>query len=224
MICWNFIASERWNRDIMTIDMPLCEIYDQFAEHYDQNRGLFDMTQVLDSFFGRVQMEKGNLLDLGCGAGEPFAMFFVDHGWMVTGVDFSERMLAMAAKYVPGMLTICADMRQIDFAPASFHAVSAIYSLFHLSIKEQTVLLGKIYGWLSPRGKLLFTYATKEYTGSDEFEGFKEFMGQKLYYSHKRPAELFADLKNIGFLIESADYRNIGNEIFLWVTSVRPAA
>lgn len=206
----------------MRVNTDLRNIYDQFAGHYDENRGLFDMTQVLDSFYGRLDVEKGKLLDLGCGAGEPFARFFIDHGWKVTGVDFSGRMLDLAAKYVPAMQTICADMRQLDFDPGQFDAVSAIYSLFHIPAGDQTVLLEKIYRWLCPRGLALFTYATKEYTGSDEFDGYKEFLGQQLYYSHKSPEDLYTDLQNIGFHIESKDYRNIGNEIFMWVTVGKP--
>jgi ubiquinone/menaquinone biosynthesis C-methylase UbiE len=202
--------------------MDLRNIYDQFAGHYDENRGLFDMTQVLNSFYGQLNVKKGKLLDLGCGAGEPFARFFVDQGWTVTGVDFSERMLDLAAKYVSGMQTICADMREVDFDPGQFNAVSAIYSLFHIPASDQTILLDKIYRWLCPRGLALFTYATKEYTGSDEFDGYKEFLGQQLYYSHKSPEGLYADLQRIGFHIESKDYRNIGNEIFLWVTVDKP--
>ena len=204
------------------MNADLCNIYDKFAEHYDENRGLFDMTQVLDSFSGRLDVENGKLLDLGCGAGEPFARFFIDRGWTVTGVDFSGQMLGLAAKYVPEMHTICADMREIDFAPGQFNAVSAIYSLFHIPGDDQAALLDKIYRWLCPRGLALFTYATKEYTGSDEFDGYKEFMGQQLYYSHKSPEGLYADLQNIGFYVESKDYRNIGHETFLWVTVSKP--
>ena len=203
-------------------DIELSEIYNKFAEHYDENRGLFDMTQVLNSFYGLIGKDKGELLDLGCGAGEPFARFFVDHGWSVTGVDFSKKMLDLAARYVPEMQIICADMRKIDFAPAHFTAVSAIYSLFHIPGDDQTALLDRIYRWLCPRGLALFTYATKEYTGSAEFDGYKDFLGQQLYYSHKRPAMLYADLQNIGFMITGKDYRHIGGETFLWVTVVKP--
>lgn len=195
------------------------DIYDKFADHYDESRGLFDMTQVLDSFAARMDAPAGKLLDLGCGAGEPFALFFVDRGWTVTGVDFSKRMLALAAKYVPEMHTVCADMREVDFDPGQFNAVTAIYSLFHIPGNDQTVLLNKIYRWLCPHGKVLFTYATKEYTGSTEFDGYKEFMGKRLFYSHKSPEKLYADLQDIGFNIEATDYRNIGNETFLWVTA-----
>jgi cyclopropane fatty-acyl-phospholipid synthase-like methyltransferase len=196
----------------------LQEIYDGFADTYEQNRGLFDMTEVFESFYKLLDVRNGRLLDMGCGAGEPFARSFVDHGWTATGVDFSQRMLALAAKYVPEMKTIPADIRQVEFPPGSFDAIIAIYSLFHIPSSMHFSLLEKFHRWLVPRGKALFTYATKEYTGSDEFDGYKKFMGQELFYSHKNPERLYADLKKIGFAIESTDYRDIGNEIFLWVT------
>jgi len=204
------------------VNITLREIYDGFAETYEENRRLFDMTEVFNSFYAGLEVKKGRLLDLGCGAGEPFAQFFIDRGWAVTGIDFSERMLELASKYVPEMQTIHADMREVEFEPNQFSAITAIYSLFHVPSNEHAVLFDKIYQWLCPKGKSLFTYATKEYTGSLEFDGYKEFMGQKLYYSHKSPDKLYADLERIGFNIESMDYRNIGNEVFLWVTVSKP--
>lgn len=198
--------------------ISLQEIYDKFAQTYEENRGLFDMSEVLDSFYGRLEIKKGRLLDLGCGAGEPFARYFVDRGWQVTGVDFSGRMLALAAKYVPEMKTVLSDIREVEFAPDKFEAITAVYSLFHIPCRDHKLLFEKFYRWLCPQGKILFTYATKEYTGFEEFDGCKEFLGQELYYSHKRPDVLRADLENIGFQIESWDYREIGGEIFLWVT------
>ena len=205
------------------MNTSLREIYDEFAETYDKNRGLFDMTEVFNSFYERLEIKKGRLLDVGCGAGEPFPRFFIDRGWTVTGVDFSKRMLELASKYVPEMKTICADMREVEFGPGRFEAITATYSLFHIPSNNQTALLNKFYRWLCPKGKALFTYATKEYTGSDEFDGYKEFMGQKLYYSHKSPDKLYADLEKIGFNVESGDYRDIGGETFLWVTVSKPA-
>ena len=204
------------------MDITLREIYDGFAETYEENRGLFDMTEVFNSFYARLEVKKGRLLDLGCGAGEPFARFFIDRGWTVTGVDFSERMLELASKYVPEMQTIHADMREVEFEPSQFEAITATYSLFHVPSNDHAALFDKFYQWLCPKGKALFTYATKQYTGSIEFDGYKAFMDRKLYYSHKSPDKLYADLERIGFNIESTDYRNIGNEIFLWVTVSKP--
>jgi hypothetical protein len=66
---------------------------------------------------------------------------------------------------------------------------------------------------------VLFTYATEEFSGKPEFSGYKEFMGQEFYYSDKRPEQLYTDLKRQGFLIETPHYRDIGGEVFLWVTA-----
>ncbi len=204
------------------MDSTVQEIYDGFAETYAENRGLFDMTEVFDSFYGRLEVAKGRLLDLGCGAGEPLARLCIDRGWTVTGVDFSRRMLELASKYVPEMETIHADMRRVGFEPSQFDAITASYSLFHVPRNDHAALFDKFYRWLCPTGKALFTYATKEYTGSNEFDGYKKFIGQDLYYSHKSPDKLYGDLEKIGFNIESTDYRDIGNEIFLWVTVSKP--
>jgi len=200
----------------------LQNIYDGFAETYDRNRGLFDMTEILEFFYSRLNTPTGRLLDLGCGAGEPFARFFADRGWQVTGVDFSPKMISLAAKYVPEMRTFCMDMRDARFEPRQFDAVTAVYSLFHVPCRQHADLFKNIFTWLTPGGKMLLTYATKAYTGSETFDGYKEFMGQKLYYSHKRPEELYADLRDIGFDLEAADYRDIGGETFLSVTIAKP--
>lgn len=198
------------------------EFYDKFADTYADNRDLFDMTEVIDSFSGYLDTKEGKLLDLGCGAGEPFARWFIDHGWSVTGVDFSKQMLELASKYVPKMKTVHADMLQVEFHSNHFDAITATYSLFHIPSRDHAALFDKFYRWLRPKGSALFTYATKEYTGSKEFSGYIEFMGQKLYYSHTSPEKLYAMLEKTGFRIESRDYRDIGGETFLWVTVSKP--
>ena len=196
----------------------LRKIYDAFAKTYEENRGQFDMSDVLDGFYSALKLDNGKLLDLGCGAGEPVARYFTDHNWSVVGVDFSERMIELASKYVPEMPTMHADISEVDFESNQFDAIIASYSLFHISVDKHKDILKKFDKWLCPNGKALFTYATEEYTGSTTFDGYKNFMGQALYYSHKNPDELYVDLEDIGFNIDSIDYRNIGGETFLWVT------
>ncbi len=199
----------------------LQEIYNTFAATYEHNRGLFDMSEVLDDFYSRLASQTGALLDLGCGAGEPVARYFSDRHWSITGVDFSEQMLALAAKYVPQMQTIHADIQHVEFEPNQFSAIIASYSLFHIPASAHTGVFSNIHQWLKPEGKALFTYATQAYTGAKQFDGHKEFMGQELYYSHKETEELYDDLNTIGFDIEATDHRDIGGEEFLWVTVSR---
>ncbi|MDH5729117.1 MAG: class I SAM-dependent methyltransferase [Gammaproteobacteria bacterium] len=193
-------------------------IYDGFAKTYDENRGLFDLSSVLSDFHQSLAKSGGELLDLGCGAGEPVARFFIDHHWQVTGVDFSAEMLNLAQHYVPQMKSLHADIREVLFDAETFDAVSASYSLFHLPYEDHAKLFENIYSWLKPDGKALFTYATDDYTGQKEFSGYKEFMGQSLFYSHQTPEQLFSQLESIGFDVESANKHSIGGETFLWVT------
>ncbi len=200
------------------MNKDLKKIYNSFADTYDENRGLFDMTKIFESFYDQLGKEKGKLLDLGCGAGESFTKYFTDLGWKATGIDFSQKMLDMAKKYVPEMNTICADMREVNFSAEQFDAITAIYSLFHVPKKDHPELFSKLFSWLRPGGKVLFTYATKEYTGSDEFNDYKTFLGEELFYSHTTPEKLYEILKDIGFTIEGNDYREIGGETFLWIT------
>lgn len=200
----------------------LQKIYDRFAETYEKNRGLFDMTDIIANFSKRLRCQTGRLLDLGCGAGEPFPAFFIGQGWQVTGVDFSRKMLDLAHHYQPDMKTILADIGEVDFPDAQFDAVTAIYCLFHIEFHKHEEIFCHIYRWLKPGGCCLFTYATKEYTGTDFFSGYKEFMGEQLFYSHTTPGSLFEMLESISFTIDDAQYRPIGGEIFLWVTITKP--
>jgi ubiquinone/menaquinone biosynthesis C-methylase UbiE len=200
----------------------LQEIYNRFAERYEQNRGIFDMSDIISDFAVRMPRAPGHLLDLGCGAGEPFPAYFIEQGWQVTGVDFSFRMLEMAHLYQPRMKTILKDICEVDFPDEQFDAVTAIYCLFHIEYTKHDDIFRKIYRWLKPGGLSIFTYATKEYTGSEIFNGYKEFMGEQLFYSHTTPDNLSAMLISTGFTIESAQYREIGGETFLWMIIAKP--
>jgi len=204
------------------VKKTLRDVYDQFATTYEANRGLFDMTPVLNPFFAGLGKAEGRLLDLGCGAGEPFPRYFLDRGWEVVGVDFSVNMLRLAARYAPEMRAICADMTEVEFAPAQFDAITCIYALFHVPRARHPALFAKFHRWLRPGGQVLFTYATRAYTGADEFEGEKEFMGQRLIYSHATPENLRAQLAAAGLAVRAFDFRDIGGETFLWITAARP--
>lgn len=194
--------------------------YDVFAHTYENNRGLFDMSAVQREFLARLP-EHGELLDLGCGAGEPFASAFLARHWEVTGVDVSGAMLKLAARFAPKMMRIYCDMRDVDFAPESFDAISAVYSLFHVPSHDHPALFARMRKWLRHGGHLLFTYATAAYTGQPRFDGHKAFMGHELYYSHVTPDELSAQLAKAGLELVEAKERTIGGETFLWVTAKR---
>jgi cyclopropane fatty-acyl-phospholipid synthase-like methyltransferase len=195
--------------------------YDALAKTYDANRGAFDMSAVLADLFARLPPVPGQLLDLGCGAGEPVAAAFIQRGWQVTGVDLSPAMLALAERYVPAMQRVLGDMCSVELPTSHFDVVTAIYSLFHVPRAEHPALFARIYNWLRPGGTLLFTYATQAYTGAERFEGTRTFLGQELFYSHLTPVELTGQVTGAGLTVADMRERDIGGERFLWVTAAK---
>lgn len=104
--------------------MPdLALLYDDLAETYAAGRHLFDTTPVLEEFVHFLP-SGARVLDAGCGAGEPVARYFIERADTVTGIDVSERMLALARRQVPEAAFQRMDMRTLDFPPESFDAIS----------------------------------------------------------------------------------------------------
>jgi len=198
-----------------------CKRFTTICRNIRKNRGLFNMTDVIDDFYKRLPDHPGHLLDLGCGAGEPFPAFLFGRAGRLPGLIFFQN-AGFGNHYQPAMNTIFADICTIDLAERQFDAVTSIYCLFHIEYEKHRVIFPEIYRWLKPGGLALFTYATKEYTGAHIFNGYKEFMGENLFYSHTTPESMTATLKSAGFKTESLQYRNIGGETFLWVTISKP--
>src|SRR5206468_3295005 len=84
-----------------------------------------------------------DVLELGCGPGRPVAATISErHNYV--GIDFSEAQLAIARENAPRARFVRADMTEVDFAPESFDAVVAFYSIIHVPRDEQQALLTRI--------------------------------------------------------------------------------
>ncbi len=156
------------------------------------------------------------LLDAGCGEGyylNYLAAHLNNESASLIGVDISKPAIVAAARRNKAITWIVGSNKQLPVVPAS---LDVIICMFGYPMYEA---FAKV---LKPGGKVLFTYATRDFTGQEEFDGRLEFMGQALYYSHKCPEALIADLKQVGFSIDAAEYRDIGDEVFLWITAGKP--
>ena len=127
--------------------------YDAIAERYANaiRRGRGPQT-FFRRFLGRVLElipDGGRVLDLGCGAGLIAAELATRA--RVIAVDISAGQLELASTNAPAATFVRADMTEVAFAPRSFDAVVAFWTLIHVRRELNAGILGRIHGWLRPR-------------------------------------------------------------------------
>ena len=138
------------------------------------------------------------VLDLGCGCGIPVASRLAAD-FQVTGVDLSPVQTRRARQSVPNARFVPADMATVDFAPASFEAIVAFYSIIHVPLEEQPGLFRKLSGWLVPVGHLMVTVGSTKWTGTEA--NWLGVPGATVYWSHADAATYESWLLENGFTI-----------------------
>lgn len=129
---------------------------DSYDKWYDTAEGkMYDRLEknaVLKYLSQNVQGAK--LLDLGCGTGH-WSKFFSDYGFVVTGVDVSERMIKTAqSKHIPNASFQMADAHSLPFDDDSFDIATAITTLEFVN-DPAVVLAEMVRCTRSPAGRLL---------------------------------------------------------------------
>jgi SAM-dependent methyltransferase len=113
-------------------------------------------------------------------------------------------------------------MTNVEFDPGSFDAVVAFYALIHVPRDEQAALLGRIAGWLRPKGFLFATLGVGDDPGTVE----EDWLGSPMFFSHFDAQGNRAMVAAAGLTVEIAEVRNEeehGEPVpFLWVLARKP--
>lgn len=135
-------------------------VYERQAATFDaaRSRALFEARWLARFTAGLA--DGAHVLDLGCGAGEPIARWFIAEGYKVTGVDFAEPMLEIARNRWPDGDWRCVDMRVLDLGQ-TFDGIVAWNSFFHLRPDEQRICIAHMARHVAPGGSLLVTVGHK---------------------------------------------------------------
>ncbi len=131
--------------------------------------------------FVRRLTDGARILDVGCGNGLPVARELAAR-FAVTGVDLSPVQIERARALVPAARFECADMTALDYAPASFDAITAFYSIINVPLPEQPSLIRRMAGWLAPGGWIIATVGQEPWTGVES--DWRGVRGAQMYYSH----------------------------------------
>jgi SAM-dependent methyltransferase len=136
-------------------------VYERNGARYNAERAKMLFERPWLSRFEELLPNPADILDVGCGAAEPIAQYFLTKGHAVTGIDFAQSMLDLAKMRFPEATWIYADMRQLDLNQ-QFDGIIGWHSFFHLKPNEQRRTLIRFAEHLKPSGALLITVGTTE--------------------------------------------------------------
>lgn len=188
------------------------ELYDEITNWFDSNRnkGLMER-EYLEILINKIP-EKGKILDLGCGSGEPIAKFLIEKHFTLYGVDGSKNMIELCKQRFPNHKWFVADMSILDLKE-KFDAIIAWDSFFHLTQDQQRHMFNIFRNHINNDGILLFT------SGTDNGEVVSKMNGRDIYHSSLSTNEYRALLKEYDFeeiLYRSSD-PNCGDHT-VWLT------
>jgi SAM-dependent methyltransferase len=158
---------------------------DQFFEKYSQMRrsvmGLEAAGEWKTLEMMLPDFQDKRVLDLGCGYGW-HCQYAVEHGAKsVTGVDISEKMLAVAReKTAERIQYICTPIEDAQFPDQSFDVV--ISSLAFHYLKSFDDLAEKVSTWLSDGGEFVFSVEHPIFTASGAQDWVRDADGKILHF------------------------------------------
>lgn len=148
------------------------------------------------NYFSDKFPKGSSILDIGCGAGRD-ALYLAQKGLLVTGIDFSEKLIEIARNKVPSGKFLVMDFENLTFAENSFDGAWASASLVHIPRERLLKTLKKINTVLKKNGLFFSLFRvgegerlTKEKRGDAMLERF---------YAYYKPEELENLLKKAGF-------------------------
>ena len=171
----------------------IIQIYQKYGRDWTQLRGDHLYEKVwLDRFLALLPCTDANVLDLGCGSGNPIAAYLIENGCQVTGIDRSDSMLDMARENFTEQTWINADIRQFHL-DQQFDGILAWDSFFHLTPDDQRNMFALFSRHAKPEAALMFT------SGPSHGEAIGEMFGEALYHASLDAEEYRALLAQYGF-------------------------
>jgi 2-polyprenyl-3-methyl-5-hydroxy-6-metoxy-1,4-benzoquinol methylase len=146
-----------------------------------------------DRFVAEVPAQ-GDVLDLGCGGGDPVASHLHASGLRVTGVDSSPTMISLCRQRLPVHEWIVADMRRLSLG-RRFNGILAWDSFFHLDHDSQRAMFAVFAAHAASGAMLMFN------TGDAHGEAIGEYRGDPLFHASLAPPEYRALIDRAGFEI-----------------------
>ncbi|HWT27301.1 MAG TPA: methyltransferase domain-containing protein, partial [Mobilitalea sp.] len=178
--------------------------YTGFAAVYDlfmDNVPYDDWADYVEKLLKKNDIDKGLLLELGCGTGS-MTRRLAAKGYDMIGIDSSEEMLSIAreqsATGEEGILYLCQDMREFELYGTVAAVISVCDSMNYIMTEEDLLQVFKLVNnYLDPKGLFIFDldtqYAYEEVLGDNTIAENREegsFIWENTYYEEEMVNEV----------------------------------
>jgi 2-polyprenyl-3-methyl-5-hydroxy-6-metoxy-1,4-benzoquinol methylase len=185
--------------------------YNKIAEDWFKDHNGDTWWQKETDYLISLLPAKASILDIGCGAGHK-TKYFKEKGFVVTGGDFSEKMVEIATREVPEASFKVIDLYTLDTLAEQFDCVFAQAVLLHISKKDVPLVLQNIKHVLKPNGLLYI--AVKEVwpeTPAEEILEEHDYgYTYERFFSYFTTPELEAFLRKSEFSIVHSTIERVG--------------
>lgn len=129
-----------------------------YAEKFINELDNKHLDQILLKAFIAEHINKGPIIDLGCGPGQT-TKFLSDNGFTdCIGIDISSEMVSVAKRMHPNLNFEQADILNLKFQDNRFGSAIAFYSIVHFDYDQVRAALKEIKRVLKDNGEFLFAF------------------------------------------------------------------
>ena len=179
------------------------------------------LDRILLKCFVDENINRGKLIDLGCGPGQT-TKFIADQELTDTiGIDISDEMISVARTLNPHLHFETGDILDLKYPDQTFGSAIAFYSIVHFDHEQIKITFKEIKRILKDDGQFLFSF----HVGEDVVH-LEELLGHKVnidfnFFDTKKIAEVLAESDfTIIDIIERHSYKDVeypSKRAYLWV-------
>ena len=144
----------------------------KYADKFIDELSKKHLDRILLKSFANENLNKGQLIDLGCGPGQTTKYLFDCGLTELIGIDISPEMVAVAKNSNPSLKFETADILKLKYPDKTFGSAIAFYSIIHFEYAQLKIAFKEIKRVLTDNGQFLFSF----HIGANVIH-FDEFLG-----------------------------------------------
>jgi SAM-dependent methyltransferase len=196
--------------------MNLKDTYNLIAEDWHKDHQQDDWWVEGTNKFISLCVPGSEILDVGCGGGFK-ADYLSKRGLQVTGIDFSDKLIAIAKREVPAGHFLVMDMQAVEKLGKQFDGVFAQASLLHIPRNEVGEVLQNLTGKLKTNGYLYVAVkGVRPDLPKEEIKEENDYgYAYQRFFSYFSLEELKSYFENLGLAVVYETTNRVGNTQWL---------